>query len=87
MLQEWKTRPLEEVYPFIFLDAIHYKFREDGRYTSKVFYTVLGVGIPIKLENWKIKMARIKRVVIPYIPHHITQRDLRSMNIFFKDEN
>ncbi|MDO9235917.1 MAG: transposase, partial [Aquabacterium sp.] len=24
MLQEWKTRPLEAVYPFIFLDAIHY---------------------------------------------------------------
>jgi len=23
ILQEWKTRPLEEVYPFVFLDAIH----------------------------------------------------------------
>ena len=31
MLQEWKTRPLKAVYPFIFLDAIHYKVREDGR--------------------------------------------------------
>ena len=50
MLQEWKTRPLEEVYPFIFLDAIHYKVREDGRYISKAFYTVLGVGIDGKKE-------------------------------------
>lgn len=45
MLQEWRVRPLEEVYPFIFLDAIHYKVKEDGRYISKAFYTVLGVRI------------------------------------------
>jgi len=32
-------------------------------------------------------MARIKRIVLPYIPHHITQRGVRSMNIFFKDED
>lgn len=45
MLQEWKIRPLEAVYPFIFLDAIHYKVKEDGRYISKAFYTVLGVRV------------------------------------------
>ncbi|SFV67582.1 hypothetical protein MNB_SM-4-720 [hydrothermal vent metagenome] len=32
-------------------------------------------------------MARIKRVVIPNIPHHITQRGVRSINIFFKHED
>ena len=50
MLQEWKIRPLEEVYPFVFLDAIHYKVKEDGRYISKAFYTVLGVRIDGKKE-------------------------------------
>jgi len=50
MLEEWKIRPLEAVYPFVFLDAIHYKVREDGRYISKAFYTVLGVGIDGKKE-------------------------------------
>ncbi|MBU4023748.1 IS256 family transposase, partial [bacterium] len=50
MLQEWKVRPLEEVYPFIFLDAIHYKVKEDGRYISKAFYTVLGVRVDGKKE-------------------------------------
>jgi len=50
MLQEWRVRPLEEVYPFVFLDAIHYKVKEDGRYISKAFYTVLGVGIDGKKE-------------------------------------
>ena len=32
-------------------------------------------------------MARIKRIVIPNTPHHVTQRGVRSMNIFFKDED
>ena len=32
-------------------------------------------------------MARIKRIVIPNTPHHITQRGVRSMNIFFKHED
>jgi len=50
MLQEWKVRPLEAVYPFVFLDAIHYKVKEDGRYISKAFYTVLGVRTDGKKE-------------------------------------
>ena len=50
MLQEWKVRPLESIYPFIFLDAIHYKVKEDGRYISKAFYTVLGVRVDGKKE-------------------------------------
>lgn len=32
-------------------------------------------------------MARIARVVIPNLPHHVTQRGVRSMNIFFKEED
>lgn len=50
MLQEWKIRPLEEIYPFIFLDAIHYKVKEEGRYISKAFYTVLGVRVDGRKE-------------------------------------
>ena len=50
MLQEWRVRPLEEVYPFIFLDAIHYKVKDEGRYIAKAFYTVLGVRTDGKKE-------------------------------------
>jgi transposase-like protein len=50
MLEEWKIRPLEAIYPFIYLDAIHYKVREDGHYISKAFYTVLGVNLEGKKE-------------------------------------
>ena len=41
--QKWQTRPLETVYPFVFLDAIHYSVREDGRVKKKAVYTVLGI--------------------------------------------
>lgn len=49
-LEEWKKRPLEAIYPFVYLDAIHYKVREDGTYISKAFYTVLGVTLEGKKE-------------------------------------
>ena len=39
----WQNRPLEAVYPFIFMAAIHYKVREDHRYVTKAAYVVLGI--------------------------------------------
>ena len=30
----WQNRPLENVYPFVFMDAIHYKVKEDHRYIT-----------------------------------------------------
>jgi len=50
MMEEWKKRPLEPIYPFLYLDAIHYKVRENGTYVSKAFYTVLGVNLEGKKE-------------------------------------
>ena len=39
----WQNRPLESVYPFVFMDAIHYKVKEDHRYITKAAYVVLGI--------------------------------------------
>ena len=41
----WQNRPLETVYPFVFMDAIHYKVREDPRYVTKAAYVVLGIAM------------------------------------------
>lgn len=49
-LEEWRKRPLDSIYPFVYLDAIHYKVREDGHYISKAFYTVLGVNLEGRKE-------------------------------------
>lgn len=44
-IREWQNRPLESVYPFVFMDAIHYKVREDGTIKNKAAYVVLGVDV------------------------------------------
>ena len=44
-IKEWQARPLNPVYPFIFMDCIHYKVREDGRILSRAAYVILGVTI------------------------------------------
>lgn len=44
-IKEWQNRPLESVYPILWLDAMHYKVREDGQVKSKAVYSVLGVSM------------------------------------------
>ena len=44
-VNDWQNRPLEEVYPFMFMDAIHYKVKEDHRYITKATYVVLGINM------------------------------------------
>lgn len=44
-LKEWQERPLESHYPIVWMDAIHYKIKEDGRYVSKAIYTLLGLNL------------------------------------------
>ena len=44
-VHEWQSRPLDEMYPFLWLDAIHFKVREDGKVQSKAVYTIIGVNV------------------------------------------
>lgn len=44
-IQEWQSRPLASVYALLFLDAIHYKVRHEGRIVSKAAYVVIGVDL------------------------------------------
>ena len=45
LLEEWRTRPLESVYPFVFMDAIHYKvLGEEGRVITKAVYGIIAVN-------------------------------------------
>jgi putative transposase len=44
-IREWQNRPLERIYPFVFMDAIHYKLKDDGRIVNRAAYVVLGINI------------------------------------------
>lgn len=45
LVSDWQNRPLEKTYSFIFMDAIHYKVREDKQVVVKAAYVVIGVNI------------------------------------------
>ena len=42
-IKEWQSRPLEEIYCIVWMDAMHYKVKEDGKVTSRAVYNVLGI--------------------------------------------
>jgi transposase-like protein len=49
-VKQWQQRPLDSHYPFIWLDAIHYKIRDNGRYLTKAIYTILALDIEGKKD-------------------------------------
>lgn len=49
-LKEWQQRPLDSIYPIIWMDAVHYKIRKEGRYISQAIYTLMGLTLDGKKE-------------------------------------
>jgi transposase-like protein len=45
LVTEWQNRPLEKTYSFVFMDAIHFKVRDDKHIVIKAAYVVLGVNM------------------------------------------
>jgi len=45
MIKEWQNRPLERTYAAVFLDAIHYKVRQEGAIVNKAAYMVIGIDL------------------------------------------
>lgn len=43
-IEEWQNRPLSEVYPIVFIDAIHYSVREDNAVKKLAAYVILGIN-------------------------------------------
>lgn len=44
-IEEWRSRPLDDIYPFVWMDALFYKVRQDGQIKSMAAYLVLGMNI------------------------------------------
>lgn len=42
-IREWQDRALDEVYPLVFIDAVHFSVREENRVVKKAAYVVLGI--------------------------------------------
>ena len=43
-IEDWQNRPLDEIYPIVYIDAIHYSVREDGIIRKLAAYVILGIN-------------------------------------------
>ena len=48
--KEWQQRPLEAVYAVVFMDAIHYHVRSEGRIIKKAVYIAIGINLDGRKE-------------------------------------
>ena len=55
VVREWQSRPLERIYPIVFMDAIHFHVRSEGQIVNKAVYIAIGInldGIKDVLGMW-----------------------------------
>jgi len=45
LIKEWQSRPLQRTYAVVFLDAIHYKVKQEGHIVNKAVYMVIGIDL------------------------------------------
>ena len=45
LIKEWQSRPLQKTYAVVFLDAIHYKVKQEGHIVNKAVYMVIGIDL------------------------------------------
>lgn len=50
VVEEWRSRPLESMYAIMWLDAIHYKVRHEGRIVNRAIYSIIGVNLEGKKD-------------------------------------
>ncbi len=44
LVKEWQSRPLEPVYPFVWLDYMHYKVKDEGKVVARALYNILALN-------------------------------------------
>jgi transposase-like protein len=44
LVKEWQCRPLEAVYCIVWMDAMHYKVKDEGRVANRAVYNILGIN-------------------------------------------
>jgi transposase-like protein len=57
-IEEWQNRPLDELYPVLFIDAIHYSVRDNGIIRKLAAYVILGINLEGKKEVLTIEVGQ-----------------------------
>ena len=50
-IEDWQNRPLDDVYPILYIDAIHYSVRDNGVIRKLAAYVILGINTAKKRKS------------------------------------
>lgn len=56
-IEDWQKRPLSEVYPVLYIDAIHYSVRDNGVIRKLAAYVILGINVDGQKEVLTIQVG------------------------------
>jgi len=73
IVKEWQERPLEEVYAVVFMDAIHYHVRSEGRIVKRAVYIALGIDMNGKKGRSRYVCRRKRKCQVLALYHERTK--------------
>ena len=59
-IEDWQNRPLDEVYPIVFIDAVHFSVRDNGQIRNLAAYVILAVSLTGHKEVLSIHIGENK---------------------------
>ena len=77
-VKQWQSRPLDTVYPVIYLDCIHTKIRDAGSVRAKAIYLAIGINMEGHKESWAYGLPR------PRVPSSGSALSLNSRTVACK---
>lgn len=57
-IEEWQNRPLDEIYPVLYIDAIHYSVKDNGVIRKLAAYVILGINLEGRKEVLSIEVGQ-----------------------------
>jgi putative transposase len=61
-VQAWQSRPLEQIYPIVYLDALYVKMRDNGHVQNRAVYTAIAITLEGTKEVFGLVPFRETRV-------------------------
>ena len=78
-IEDWQNRPLDEVYPILYIDAIHYSVRDEGVIKKLAAYVILGITVEGRRTTAVFAITHEKSASVEeyndYKAAYITNRD------------
>ena len=84
-IEDWQNRPLDEVYPILYIDAIHYSVRDNGIIRKLAAYVILDINTEGKKEVLTINVGDNESWDLCFVIILLSQTVVRTLSrqLFF----